>query len=439
MNHRVVVLPFVLLLAAGCQTEDGSTTTDDQPASKSPVKTPVKKSRKPTAPQKKVKPPLQQRVYGEWKFAEWSGRIKNINPKWPQSDEVVKGLTALVADDDVPEITRRRAAHTLGLFGAKAARAVPVLIRIFNDSRHSNRPEEIATSVWVLKALSKFGVLAKPATPDLIDCLNDSSRRLSQRGGCIGVLAGIGATDAKAVQALIAALNLTGGPKVSRADVNQLRGDAIDAIGRIGSPASSAIRRLIGLTGSGNEDHRRKAARALGKMRRSADDVLVPLAELLVDDDSPAVCDAAADALADVGTPALPLLLKLLENDVEEVRRRAARAVGNIKDQSFDASARNTAQKALDEALDDEDSWVRMNAIESLWKISGKADVVVPALIEELKNPDRQIRIKAYRFLRKLGSKAASAIVPLKKLLQHEEAYVRSVAARALRSIAASQ
>lgn len=278
-----------------------------------------------------------------------------------------------------------------------------------------------------------LGPVAKSATPELTRLLEDSGRPIAIRGPCLEALARIGDSDPRAVHALMKMLSYRFNSRMPYSDKIILRGAAINGIALVGPSASAAIPSLILLSRNASDTIRRKSAVALGTMGRQGSDGVVPLFDLLTQDDSPAVRDAAADALAKTGDLGVRLLKKLLEHDDVEVQRRAARSLGKAG-----ASAK-TAIDELDFALDDPDGWVRIYAAESLWAIEQKTDRVVPAYVEELKNPDRQIRIKAYRLLRQLGPKAKSGTIALNKLLSDERGYVRSVAARALRDLEAAR
>lgn len=427
MNRFIAALTLSLVCLTGCgksEPPSGQSASADPPPPKTaspPNKTPTKKA--------SVKPPLEERIYGGLKHHAWPARIKDLDPTSSDAIAAVDGLIALVADHDVPIITRSLAAIALGRIGKPAALSVPVFVRLIEESGESTHEHDIRVATWAVHTLGMLGPVAKPATAVLSQLIVNNDRPVELRSEGIETLGRIGVADAQAVGALIKMLTFHFDSSLPRADKDLLRCAAIDSIAGVGPLASAAIPNLIRLTRRSSEQVRRKAATALGAMGTTAQDAIRPLAELLMDYDSPAVQDAAADALAKTGELGMPILLKLVEDEDVSVKRRAVSRLGLMGDVA------KPALDKLDFALDDPDGWVRIHAAESIWKLTNDPDRVVAAYVEELKNPDRQIRIKAYRLLRALGPKAKSAAIPLKRMLTDGRGYVRSVAARALRDI----
>lgn len=431
MNRFSLFALCGLLIVSGCGGENSQPEKSEQPVKK----TIAEKTLSVEVPQKKkpAKPPLDQRLYGGVKLAEWPARIKNLDPRGAQAQQAVPGLVAIIADEDVPNQLRHYAAITIGQMKAVGQPAVPVFIQLLKKHGTSNTEASRLISAWSIRSLALLGPVAKEATPHLNKLLFDSSRTILIRAACLEALAQIGSANPQAVHSLIRMLSHRFSSKVTRTDANLLRGYTLDGIALVGSPASAGIRSVIRLSQNSNEDIRRKAATALGSMGLAGQDALAPLAEMVAFDDSPAVRDAAAAALAKLGEIALPVMRKLLTDDEATVRARMAKSLGSMG---------KTAKAALDDldyALDDDDGWVRLNAAEAIWLITGKTGSVVPALIEELKNPKRRIRFKTYQLFQKLGPKARSAIEPLKKLLTDERAYVRAAAAKVLRTLEVSE
>ncbi len=87
---------------------------------------------------------------------------------------------------------------------------------------------------------------------------------------------------------------------------------------------------------------------------------------------------AVAEALSEVGSPAVPALVQALGDGDKDVRSAACRALGAIGDAS--------AVPALINALGDEYSWVRFAACEALGAIGDAA--AVPDLIKALRDED---------------------------------------------------
>jgi len=434
----VILLGFLLTSLCGCasETADSKSPTDGKKTGNIAAE---QDTNKPPSPP--PQPPLDKRRYDGYSIAQWQTRIKNIEPDGPTGKAAVDGLIALIRDDDVPHSLRRRAAVTLGRIGRPAKKAVPVFIALLQQpvENTGGNETEIDTAYgsptiqWSLKALQHLGPVAKPATEELIAIVDDAERPIMQRAAALEALARIGTADSRAVQAVVKMLTRRRDAGVSRHDHLLLRRLAADSIALIGPEAFVAVPSLVRTSRHYDAELRRTSVRALGAMGARGQQAVVPLAESLTKDDSFAVRDAAADALAQIGPPALPALKKLLTDDDPEVRARAALSLGKM------GPPAKPALDDLDYALDDRDGWVRINAAEAIWKITGETAVAVSAFIEELKNPNRQIRMKAYRQFKKLGPKAKSAEFALKRLLDDERSYVRAAAAKALRAIQAGR
>ena len=102
----------------------------------------------------------------------------------------------------------------------------------------------------------------------------------------------------------------------------QVREVAIDGLGQIGSPAVELLIKLLR-----DWDVRKYAIIALGKIRDER--VLDPLMLQLRNDEFK---DDAVNALVELGGPALSRLIKALKDKDENVRRRAVLALGRIKE-----------------------------------------------------------------------------------------------------------
>lgn len=424
-NIPLVVLAGLVATLAGC----GSKAEPETPAPKKDnVETPDPKPEQPP-PKKKQKPPVEKRKYGGFTIAEWSTRLKNIDPTGADGRKSVEGLTALIADEDVPAILRRRAAVTLGMVGRSAASAVPKLAEILKKHNAADGSGDEESTLIALKTLTLLGRFAKEATPELVDVLDNHARSVDVRKGALEALSRIGKADTRAVQAVVQSLTLPISSGMSDYDWYQLRGLAAQGVEMIGPTAAPwailPLRR--GAQNRRDDEFRRKCVVALGAIKTR--DVVVPLIERLTKDFTPAVQQAAADALANLGPPAVPALRKLLKHEDKKVAALATESLGKIGPPAKDAL------DDLDYALDDPDGRLRLNAAVARWRITGDPDKAVPALIEELENPNRQIRMQSYRLFKELGPKAKKHEFALKRLLNDKRGYVRLAARKALQAI----
>ncbi len=155
-----------------------------------------------------------------------------------------------------------------------------------------------------------------------------------------------------------------------------------------------------------------------------------PLIEKLTDNDFRVRHDAA-DAITKIGFPAVPFLIDALKADNNQVRWRAASALGEI------GAEASSAVPTLITTLQDQDEYIRRIAAYALGKIGPEASKAVPKLIDSLQEEDRNLRLVSAYALGKIGSAAASAVPTLITTLQDTNAEVRLNAAMALGRIGA--
>ena len=190
--------------------------------------------------------------------------------------------------------------------------------------------------------------------------------------------------DAKAVGPLTKAME-------DRASV--VRITATQALGKIGKPAVEAL--MEGLKSS-DEDVRMCAAVGLGKIRDVR--AVKPLIEALrLKTRWRGAEGSAANALVEIGEPAVEPLIAVLKDSDENVRNLAIVSLGDIGD------AR--AVEPLIAVLKDSDANVRNLAIVSLGDI-GDARAVEP-LIHALKDSNKKVRSFAAKTLKKIGGEKA--------------------------------
>ena len=366
--------------------------------------------------------------YGGKTLDEWREAVKNLSPDNPANKAAVPGLIAILKDRDVPWHTRRQMANMLGRFGKTATEAVPVLIELLDE----DPTLEHAPRIWATKALSLFGPEARAAAPKLMALLKDSKLPVAERQGALEALAHIGGAHPRAIPALVETLNLPPAQQTAtaKADTDTLRELAVESIALVGKDAAIAVPVLLRFLNDAREPMRRKTVTALGRIGPAAQLAIPWLVESLAFDESPAVRDAAETALAEIGKPAVPALVHLLDDQEAELRRRAAGSLGQMKAQA------KSAVPQIEARLKDADPEVRYTAARSLWQITGRAEAALPVFVETLKSSDRQLRIAAFRTLTTdLGAQAIPARKALTELLEHPESPVRQAAKKALQRI----
>ncbi len=348
---------------------------------------------------------------------EWRQEVKDLSPQNPASRSAVPGLIAIVNDPGVPWYTRRQMAITLGRLGKTAPEAVPVLIELLDD----DPTDEHAPRIWAAKALSPFGPEARTATPRLVAILQDDKLPVAERQGALETLAQIGGAHPRAIPALVETLNIKPQDDTAQAktDADTLRELAVESIASVGKDAGVAAPVLMRFLNDSREPMRRKTATALGRIGPVAQLAIPSLVESLAFDESPAVRDAAETALAEIGTPAIPALVHLLEDQEAELRRRAAGSLGQMK------TGAKPAVPQLEKRLEDSDPLVRFSAARSVWQITGQAEKALPVFVETLKSSDRSLRMQAFRILTtELGPQAAPARPGLMALRKHPDPQV---------------
>jgi HEAT repeat protein len=134
---------------------------------------------------------------------------------------------------------------------------------------------------------------------------------------------------------------------------------AVRALAALASAHESALSALLTAAADPDADVRSAVFHALGEIR--APEAVIPLLFAL-NDSSPYLARLAADALIRIGAPAVPGLLRALEQDaVASVRTHAARALALIGDPA--------AIPALFCALDDDSALVRHWADDGLERL----------------------------------------------------------------------
>jgi HEAT repeat protein len=162
---------------------------------------------------------------------------------------------------------------------------------------------------------------------------------------------------------------------------------------------------------------RRAAIAAIGKLNTQA--AVARLLEALESDDS-AFADIAARSLVNAGALVSRFIIDLLRAPNPELRARAARILGQIREP--------LAKGPLVNALKDPDDWVRAAAAHALGDLLDSS--AAESLIDCLRDVHPPVRAAAADALGQL--RALSAAEPIMPLLRDSQASVRAVAVRAL-------
>ena len=220
----------------------------------------------------------------------------------------LRAWTTLLVD---PQTLRRCAsARAIGAIGPDAAASIPELTRALGDKDSSVRMEAAV-------ALGNIGPKAASSAPAMIATL----RRASYFDG-VFIGSALAKLGPEAVPLLIAG---------TRERTGTVRSESIQALRRIGPGASEAIGRLGEVAHDPKDPDRVEAAFALWSIERRPE--AISLLAIALGDPDEFVAGTAADHLGAIGPeakPAVPALIRALDNKRFAVRGSAATALGKV-------------------------------------------------------------------------------------------------------------
>ena len=314
--------------------------------------------------------------------------IRAIDP----AEAVPRMIEALKSDR---LIMRNGAAEGLGLFGAKAAEAVPALIRIVGEDKHPETGEIAADSLAVI-----LEVAGDPPPAELIELLDHESD-YAQLWAARAVLA-VDPYHEPAMSLLKDVMNEATG-KVnpgSEGDRRQRCLVAMRILERLGPAGAAAVPELVEIL---SRDHVgdgavtgicRIAPRTLGAIGPAARDALPAMIEALRDPHR-AMRDAASQNLAKLTPGVVPTgLLIALDDRNESCRRAAHRALREYGEM---------AVRVLAIRLTHQDSSVRVDAIRTLMSLPHTTlAVALPTVRQAVQDEDAEVRRMAAVICRRI-------------------------------------
>jgi HEAT repeat protein len=137
-------------------------------------------------------------------------------------------------------------------------------------------------------------------------------------------------------------------------------------------------------------------------------------------------------ALGGAAKPAVPELIRLLDDKDDDIRKTAARALGSIGPEAQDAIP------GLIKHLSDRNQDVCVSSAEALKSIPPRSVEEVPALLRVLNTPPKELFI-AIRVIDRLGqfqNQAKAAVPAILPYLHNQDISTRESAAKALKQIA---
>ncbi|HEV7403535.1 MAG TPA: HEAT repeat domain-containing protein [Chthoniobacteraceae bacterium] len=322
--------------------------------------------------------------------------------------EAIKALVALVGDKD-PTV-RAAALRAVSGIRSEQASVLPKVEAALGDPNPQVRQAAAA-------ALAAMGAVGKLGVDGLLELLKDPD--LTTQRNTLQSIGSLGAGGAKAVPALIA--------RLEQADT---RVATITALGQIGEASKPAVPKLVGYVENGPDEEKLAAVRALTGigpasepalpvlyklLKASNRDVQIAAVESLVklepDDDKllpvmlPLVMAgnnnglrrAAAGGLkrfGDKAQPAVPVLLKMLEQDNERTL-----ALGVLKGMKVHAV------EELIVKLEDRSTLIRTFACEALGKLGAEAEPALPTLQRRVQLDSDVVRAAAKKAIEQITKK----------------------------------
>jgi len=286
------------------------------------------------------------------------------------------------------------------------------LLRALRDPSSSEQGRIAAA-----RALGTLGEAGAKAVPALVAALEDHGH--SVRVAAAWALGDVGPPAGTAIPALVTALG-------DRDPL--LRAGAAHAMGEIGGPARLGLHALIAHLSDQDERVRWNAADAVGKIGPGPES-LDALRVILADVDGPGR-GLAAQSLGRVGPEArvaVPELIEVAFDPRLDVRWRAVWALGRI------GPAAASAVPALRRALADPE--LRWRAAEALGGIGSGAREAVPDLVGLLQDPSSSVRWRAAGALGAIG--VPSAAPSLARLVRDPAENVRLAAVEGLLRVSA--
>jgi HEAT repeat protein len=194
----------------------------------------------------------------------------------------------------------------------------------------------------------------------------------------------------------------------------------------LGPQAKDAVPNLLVALQDEDAKVRAAAASIFTNLGPAADEAVPALLEAMFHDKDRRVRCSAANSLARVGERPIPHLVKALQDEDADIRRRAASAIG----------AHDPKRKDLIPALlalaHDEDPGVRCSVLGSLKELDSGNPQVFSALLEGLADPVPDVRRGCAYLFWEIGWNAAPATKALIALLQDKDAGVRRETLNAL-------
>ena len=320
------------------------------------------------------------------------------------------------------ENLQTRISATYALSHTNSLVAVPILVEALKGTNRLIRAASAYTLSRITSPIAKSAV--ESVLPQLINDLKDHPNLVSDdvelRAATILAVGAMGPVAQEATPILIQALS---------DDRNQIRGNAVVALGRIGQPADVVVAALVEFCRT-DDLARATGAYALSQIssieaKQTIIEILPQLVKTLHAGDSK-VETATLVALEAIGAPAVFALLEEMSQEKTVVRQRAAQALEKIGEPAI---------SLVIQTLSSQNQSLRLSAILALGLIGPAAKAGVPDLMILLEDPDPLVCGLAAYALGGIGSASYPAIPILTELLSHPDQAIRTNSAYALAGI----
>lgn len=402
MRRVLFLLLVFLFVCSGCHSESNPKGTDVGQLllinNKDSIKRLKKLGSKATPGLlKAIKRPNNEKV--RRRAIAWLGRLG-------EGQEAVSALLNLLKEDKVQ--TKQAALYAIGDLGAKAKDALPTLLSLLKSAPATD---------GLSYALSHMPFEAVYAP--VLKALNDKSS--SNKSTAVETIARMGPKADKAIPALLKALKHRDW---------LLQKEIFSALGRLGPKAFPALCKAAQTPKSPQRD---SILKHLGHFKREHKQ-LIPLFQAVLKETPLDKKSAAASiqALALMGAPALPILLKLLSHKNKHIRSQTDR---HISTALTGQKHKELLQKKLPQLLqlcakaESDNCWVGLRLIAY---IGPKATKAIPTLRRLATAKNDNIKEYALKALGAIGPQAAVALPALEKAAAHKESYVYTAALHAI-------
>lgn len=305
------------------------------------------------------------------------------------------------------DVVAYRACLVLREIGPDAVAAVPALTEKLADPRPEIRREAAL-------ALAAIGKGASPAVAKIAALLGDEAMRVpaTYALGCIGEIPKDAEpavrTNAHGQDALLSEVSLWALARVHPEDKTICQ-EAVETLASRLKDADPFVRAA--------------AARGLASLAPPPE-IMQPALEKALEGADATTVQYALDALAGMGAPAVPRLIKALAH--EKIRSQVVYILGQI------GPAAAPATDALVALIHNDDADVANEAVHALAKIGPGAKAAVPELVKAVQQPESPVRHAAAYALGKMGPEAKVAEPVLLNLVKDSDSALALIGAWAV-------